>query len=207
MDHAGDAQPIRGTERAGAQGMRAEVERAMEAVLMVADEPVAVGVLAELLEQPAEAVDRVARRLAAEYEAEGRGYRLHFVAGGWRFESHPDLAGYVERFAREGMPTRLSGAALETLAVVAYRQPISRGQLGAIRGVSVDGTVRMLVRRGYLAAVGRDDGPGQAVLFGTTAQFLDHLGIGGLDELPALSGFVPDGGAVEALEERLRGDG
>ena len=107
------------------------------------------------------------------------------VAGGWRFQSHPDLAPYVERFVLEGQSARLSGAALETLAIVAYKQPVSRAQVAAIRGVNVDGVMRTLHQRGFIAEVGKDPGPGQAVLFGTTALFLERLGLNALDQLPA----------------------
>ena len=113
------------------------------------------------------------------------------VAGGYRFQSHPDLTGYVERFVLEGQTARLSSAALETLAIVAYKQPISRAQIASIRGVNVDGVVRTLEQRGYIAEVARDPGPGQAVLFGTTDLFLERLGLASLDDLPPLAAFVP----------------
>ena len=107
------------------------------------------------------------------------------VAGGWRYQTQPDLAPYVERFVLEGQSAKLSAAALETLAIVAYKQPISRAQIAAIRGVSVDGVVRTLEQRGYIGEVARDPGPGQAVLFGTTPAFLEKMGLDSLAELPA----------------------
>src|SRR5690606_15652828 len=137
-------------------------------------------------------------------EADGRGFALVQVAGGWRFQSHGDLSAYVERFVLEGQSARLSGAALETLAIVAYKQPISRAQVAAIRGVNVDGVMRTLQQRGFIAETGKDPGPGQAVLFGTTAMFLERLGLNSLDELPPLSEFVPGADVVEHLEAGLR---
>jgi segregation and condensation protein B len=142
--------------------------------------------------------------MAAEYEADGRGFALVAVAGGWRFQSHADLAPYVERFVLEGQSARLSAAALETLAIVAYKQPVSRAQVAAIRGVNVDGVMRTLQLRGFIDEVGRDPGPGQATLFGTTPLFLERLGLNALDQLPPLSEFVPGADVVEHLESGLR---
>jgi segregation and condensation protein B len=178
--------------------------RAIEALVMVADEPVPTHLLAQLLEIAPAAVDAACAELAAEYEASGRGFQLVRVAGGYRFQSHPDLAAYVERFVLDGQAGRLSAAALETLAIVAYKQPISRAQIGAIRGVNVDGVVRTLTHRGYIAEVGRDHGPGQPILYGTTPLFLERLGLDSIDELPALGQFVPDAPLVEAFEAGLR---
>jgi segregation and condensation protein B len=126
------------------------------------------------------------------------------IAGGWRYQTAPDLAAYVERFALEGQSARMSAAALETLAIVAYKQPLSRAQISAIRGVNVDGVMRTLQQRGYIEEVARDPGPGQAVLFGTTTLFLEKLGISSLDDLPPLGEFVPSAEVVEALEQGLR---
>jgi segregation and condensation protein B len=181
-----------------------ETRRAIEAVVMVAEMPVEPQLLAQLLEIPVAEVDVLCTALAAEYDASDRGFTLVHVAGGWRFQSHPDLAPYVERFVLEGQSARLSGAALETLAIVAYKQPVSRAQVAAIRGVNVDGVMRTLHQRGYIAEVGKDPGPGQAILFGTTALFLERLGIASLDQLPQLSDFVPGADVVEALEVGLR---
>ncbi len=181
-----------------------ETRRAIEAVLMVAEMPVDPQLLAQLLEMPVARVGDLCRELAAEYEASERGFTLVQVAGGWRYQSHADLAPYVERFVLEGQSARLSGAALETLAIVAYKQPVSRAQVAAIRGVNVDGVMRTLHQRGFIAEVGKDPGPGQAVLFGTTPLFLERLGINALDQLPALSDFVPGADIVEHLEAGLR---
>lgn len=177
---------------------------AVEAVLIVATEPVTPGLLAELLEIPSERIDQLCRSLAASYEEEERGFELARVAGGYRLQSHPAYRGYVERFVADDGPQRLSPAALETLAIVAYKQPISRAQIAAIRGVNADGVVRVLASRGYVEPVGRDDGPGQAVLFGTTQLFLERLGLDSTGDLPPLGQFVPDAATVEALENVLR---
>lgn len=181
-----------------------EARRALEAVLMVAEEPVEAQLLGQLLEVAAERVDALCHRLVAEYEAEGRGFTLARVAGGWRFQSHPDQAAYVERFILDRQGSRLSAAALETLAIVAYRQPVSRGQVAGIRGVNVDGVMRTLAQRGLIAEVARDPGPGNPVLYGTTAAFLERLGLDSLDQLPPLGAFVPAAEVVEQLESGLR---
>jgi segregation and condensation protein B len=181
-----------------------ETRRALEAVLMVAEMPVEPQLLAQLLEIPVARVGELCEALAAEYEASERGFVLVAVAGGWRFQSHADLAPYVERFVLEGQSARLSGAALETLAIVAYKQPVSRAQVAAIRGVNVDGVMRTLHVRGFIAEVGKDPGPGLAILFGTTPLFLERLGLNGLDQLPPLSDFVPGADVVEHLESGLR---
>ncbi len=181
-----------------------ETRRAIEAVLMVAEMPVEPHLLAQLLEIPVKQVGELCDELAREYEATERGFALVQVAGGWRYQSHADLAPYVERFVLEGQSARLSGAALETLAIVAYKQPVSRAQVAAIRGVNVDGVMRTLLQRGFIAEVGHDPGPGQAVLFGTTPLFLERLGINALDELPQLSDFVPGTDVFEQLEAGLR---
>lgn len=181
-----------------------DARRAVEAVLMVAEMPVEAQLLAQLLELPVTQVQALCEALAAEYEASERGFALVQVAGGWRYQSHADLAPYVERFVLEGQSARLSGAAVETLAIVAYKQPVSRAQVAAIRGVNVDGVMRTLHQRGFIAEVGKDPGPGQAVLFGTTPLFLERLGINSLSELPPLSDFVPGADLVESLEAGLR---
>src|SRR5688500_13370527 len=148
---------------------------------MVAEEPVPAQLLAQLLEAPPAVVEQACTELAAAYEAEGRGFQLVRIAGGYRYQSHPDQAPYVERFVLEGQSARLSAAALETMAIVAYKQPVSRAQVSAIRGVNVDGVIRTLESRGYIAEVGRDPGPGQAILYGTTPLFLEKLGLDSLD--------------------------
>ena len=182
----------------------AEHLRAIEAMILVAQEPVAPELLAQLLEQPAADVERWCRELAASYEAHGSGFQLVRVAGGYRLQTHPDLTPYVERFMLHDQRARLSGAALETLAIVAYKQPISRAQIASIRGVDPDGVLRTLQGRGYIDAVGHDPGPGQAVLYGTTTAFLEKLGVDRIDDLPPIAEFIPGADVVEALEAGLR---
>ena len=183
-----------------------ETRRAIEAVVMVAELPVEPQLLAQLLEIPVARVGEVCEELAAEYEATDRGFSLVQVAGGWRFQSHADLAPYVERFVLDGQPSRLSPAALETLAIIAYKQPVSRAQVAVIRGVNADAVVRTLCHRGYVEEVGRDPGPGQAILYGTSRLFLERLGVDSLADLPPLGDFVPGAEVVEALERGLGAD-
>lgn len=173
---------------------------------MVTDSPLEAQMLAQLTEQSVDQVEQQLAELAAEYESQERGFQLAHVAGGWRFQSHPLMAPYVERFVLEGQSAKLSAAALETLAIVAYKQPLSRAQIAAIRGVSVDSVVRTLEQRGYIGEVARDPGPGQAVLFGTTPLFLERLGINSISDLPSVAEFVPGADVVEALEHGLRVD-
>jgi segregation and condensation protein B len=187
--------------------MASEVERAIEAIVMVAEEPIAPHLLAQILEVTPARVEELCAGLAESYQVEDRGFELVRVAGGYRFQSHGDLAGYVERFVLEGQSSRLSAAALETLALVAYKQPISRSQVAEVRGVSVDGVMRTLQHRGYVAEVARDPGPGQAVLYGTTPRFLEKLGIDSLDQLPPLAQFVPGPEVMDALDAGLRHGG
>lgn len=189
-----------GLDTSGDSGIAA----ALEAVLLLAEEPVPESVLAGVLGTSTERVRAACERLAEEYECQGRGFVLARVAGGYRFQTAPAQDAYVERFVREGHSARLSAAALETLAVVAYKQPVSRNQVAEIRGVNVDGVMRTLRRRGYIDEVARAPGPGQAVLYGTTPQFLEHLGLDSIEDLPPLSEFVPDPEEVEAMENRLR---
>jgi segregation and condensation protein B len=184
----------------------ADTARAIEAILMVAVEPVPTEMLAQLLEQPRTVIDELCGNLADSYLAAGHGFELVRVAGGYRYQSHADLSPYVERFLLDGQRARMSGAALETLAIVAYKQPISRAQVASIRGVDPDGVLRTLQARGYVTEVGRDHGPGQAVLFGTTPSFLEKLGLNSLADLPAIAEFVPGADVVEALEHGLRFD-
>ena len=182
----------------------AEFKQAIEAIVMVAIDPVVPDLLAQLLEQPTHLVEAWCEELAAEYSGRGHGFELVRVAGGYRYQTAAPLAPYVERFLLHDQRARLSGAALETLAIVAYKQPISRAQVAAIRGVDPDGVLRTLQARGYIGEIGRDEGPGQAILYGTTASFLEKLGLDSLDDLPSIAEFIPGPEVVEALEEGLR---
>ncbi len=184
----------------------AETVRAIEAIIMVAVEPVPTELLAQLLEQPTVVIDRLCAELADAYAEAGHGFQLTKVAGGYRYQTHPDLSPYVERFLLDGQRARMSGAALETLAIIAYKQPLSRAQVASIRGVDPDGVIRTLQARGYVTEVGRDSGPGQAILFGTTPSFLEKLGVNSLADLPPIVEFVPGADVVEALEHGLRID-
>jgi segregation and condensation protein B len=181
-----------------------ELGRAIEAVLFVAVEPVLPGLLAELLEEPVERVEETLGALAEGYLAQGRGFILARIAGGARLQTHPDLAPYVERFANRDVSHRLSTAALETLAIVAYRQPVSRGQISSLRGVNVDGVTRLLEQRGYIDVVGRADGPGQPALYGTTDLFLERLGLDSLDQLPPVEDFLPGPEVAGEFEQDLQ---
>ena len=177
---------------------------ALEAILLVAEEPLPPALLAQLVGTSSEEVDEVCESLARQYEVDGRGFILARVAGGYRYQTASEQAPYVERFVLDGQSSRLSAAALETLAVVAYKQPVSRNQIASIRGVNVDSVMRTLQQRGYVDEVARDPGPGQAVLYGTTPTFLERLGLDSVSELPPLGEFFPTADIVEALEQGLR---
>jgi len=176
-----------------------ELNRSLEAILMVVDEPINELVLAQITEVPTEIVAKALRSLALSYEEQGRGFQLREVAGGWRFYSHPDQAPLVEKFVLDGQQNRLTQAALETLAVIAYRQPVSRARVSAIRGVNVEAVMKTLLTRGLVEERGVEAETG-AILYGTTSFFLEKIGIRGIDDLPALAPFLPD---LEALDELL----
>jgi segregation and condensation protein B len=169
---------------------------AIEAVLLVVDEPVAEVTLAQVLERPRREIASVLRDLAAEYTAQGRGFDLREIAGGWRLYTRADCAPVVERFVRDGQHARLTQAGLETLAVVAYRQPVSRSRVSAIRGVNCDGVIRTLTTRGLVEEAGVDTETG-ATLYRTTSYFLERLGMSALSELPPLAPFLPDVGDLD----------
>ena len=181
-----------------------EFKRAIESIVLVSLEPVPPELIAQLIEQPVVLVEQWCTELADQYAESERGFELVRVAGGYRYQTPADLSPYVERFLLNEQRARLSIAALETLAIVAYKQPISRAQVASIRGVDPDGVLRTLAARGYIAEVGRDDGPGQAILYGTTPTFLEKLGLDSLDDLPPIAEFIPGADVVEALEHGLR---
>jgi len=177
-----------------------ELRRILEAILFVCDEPVQTGILAQVTEEPKDTVESELRAIAADLDAQGRGVSLREVAGGWRMYTHPDAAAYVERFVRSVQQPRLTQAALETLAIVAYKQPVTRQQIAAIRGVDSDGVVGTLEQRGLVAELGRDPGPGQAVFYGTSPQFLERLGLSSLEDLPPIAPLLPPASAADELE-------
>jgi len=182
-DGAGDAV----SEAQPGPGLRA----CLEAILLVVDEPVPEVVLAQVLERPREEIALEIADLAASYAAEGRGFDLREVAGGWRFYTREECAPVVERFVRDGQEVRLTQAALETLAVVAYQQPVNRARVAAVRGVNCDGVMRTLTLRGLVEEAGTEHETG-AILYRTTGYFLERLGLASLNELPDLAPFLPD---------------
>jgi segregation and condensation protein B len=175
----------------------------VEAILLLTDEPVSAGLIGEVLERPTAEVERVLRELAGQYDSDGRGFVLREVAGGWRLYTHPECAPWLERFVRTHQHARLTGAALEVLAIVAYRQPVSRSQISDIRGVDSDGVVKTLLQRGLLVEQGRDRTPGSPVLFTVSDLVLERLGLRSIEDLPPLGGFMPSLEAVEDMEAKL----
>lgn len=175
----------------------APLRPALEAVLMVADQPLDAATLASAVGHPVAEVEGALAGLAREYDDAGRGFELRQVAGGWRFYTREELAGVVERFVLDGQQARLTQAALETLAVVAYQQPVSRSRVSGIRGVNVDGVMRTLLARGLVAEAGHDAETG-ARLYATTGYFLERIGIDSLAELPELAPLLP---GMEDLED------
>lgn len=176
----------------------------IEAILFVSEQPISARELAEVIEMPIAEVEARLHALQQETEEVGRGVVLREIAGGWRLYTHPEAREYVERFAQTERATRLSKAALETLAIVAYKQPVSRGQVSELRGVDSEHALRTLERRGLVTEVGHAPGPGSALLYGTSDLFLEKLGLNTLGELPPLADHVPPAGVVESLEEPLR---
>ena len=176
-----------------------EVKRALEAILMVVDEPISEVVLAQIIERPTEEIRTALVELADSYQNEERGFELKEIAGGWRFYSHPDLAPMVEKFVLDGQSAKLTQAALETLAVIAYKQPVSRARVSAIRGVNVEAVMKTLVTRGLVEESGVENETG-AILYRTTSYFLEKIGLNSVADLPALAPFLPD---VDGLDEIL----
>lgn len=174
-----------------------EVERSIEAILMVVDEPVSEIILAQVLERPVEEIELALERIVSSYD--GRGFTLKKISGGWRFFSHPDLSATVEKFVLDGQQSRLTQAALETLSVVAYRQPVSRARISAIRGVNVEAVMKTLVVRGLVEESGLEHETG-AILYRTTSYFLERLALNSLDDLPALAPYLPN---VDNLDDIL----
>ena len=183
-----------------------DLKPSLEALLMVADQPLDRVTLASAVGHPVAAVDQALVQLADEYDEQGRGFELRNVAGGWRYYTREELAPVVESFVLEGQQARLTQAALETLAVVAYKQPVSRARVSAIRGVNVDGVMRTLVSRGLVEEAGQDHSTG-AHLYRTTGYFLERIGVTSLEELPELAPYLPDmDDLVDELGESLSED-
>ncbi|HKE51904.1 MAG TPA: SMC-Scp complex subunit ScpB [Actinomycetes bacterium] len=180
-----------------ADGPEPPLQAALEAVLLVVDEPVSEVSLAQVVERPTDEVRTALTELATEYTADGRGFDLREVAGGWRLYTRSECAAVVERFVRGGQHARLTQAALETLAVVAYRQPVSRSRVSAVRGVNVDAVMRTLVARGLVEETGTEHETG-AILYRTTGYFLERLGLNALDELPELAPYLPPLDLIES---------
>jgi segregation and condensation protein B len=175
----------------------------IEAILLLADEPVEARVIGEVLERPRAEVEEALRALAAAYESEDRGFVLRESAVGWRLYTSPEAAPWLERFVLSHSSARLSAAALETLAIIAYKQPISRSQVAEIRGVDSDGVVSTLLRRGLISESGREHGPGAPALFRVSDVFLERMGLRSTDDLPPLADFMPDAETVEDMEAKL----
>ena len=167
-----------------------QLRGALEAILLVVDNPVSPVVLAQVLEEPTNRIESMLASLAEEYNRPGRGIDLRNVAGGWRLYTRGEFASYVERFVLDGQQIRLTQAALETLAVVAYKQPVTRSRVAAIRGVNCDGVIKTLVTRGLVEECGTEDGG--AHLYRTTKLFLEKLGINSTEDLPSLAPFLPE---------------
>lgn len=177
--------------------------KVVEAILLLAEEPVPAGLIGQVLERPTTEVEEMLGSLQESFRAEDRGFVLRESAGGWRLYTDPACAPWLERFVRGRGKTRLSGPALEVLAIVAYRQPIARAQIAELRGVDSDGVVKTLTERGLIEELGRTGGPGSPALFGVTDRCLEHLGLRSVEELPPLTTFMPDAEAVEEMEARL----
>ena len=172
-------------------------------MLTVALEPITAAELADVLGVETDTVTATLRGLQSEYVEEKRGFVFVELASGWTMQSSPDVADAVTRFANRDVSHRLSAAALETLAIIAYRQPISRVQISALRGVNVDGVSRLLEQRGYIEVVGKAEGPGQPVLYGTTEIFLDRMGLASLDMLPPIENFLPPVSLAHELADEM----
>lgn len=183
----------------------AELMGAAEALLFVSDEPVSSAKLAAILEISPVEMDEVLTELAAEYADENRGMQLREVAGGWRFYSHPAYHDLIERYVISWDTRRLSQAGLEVLAIIAYHQPVTRAGINAIRGVNSEGVVSSLVEKGLVREMGRDEAPGNAILYGTTRSFLERFGLKSVKDLPPLEDFAPDEESREYIRERLSG--
>ncbi|MGI9135957.1 MAG: SMC-Scp complex subunit ScpB [Candidatus Nanopelagicales bacterium] len=200
LDPAGVEEDDAPADELGAPTLAAGVE----ALLLLADEPMTVLSLAAATRRPVTEVEETIAQLVSEYDAQERGFELREVAGGWRYYTRAACSPLVERFVLDGQQARLTQASLETLAVIAYRQPVSRGRVAAVRGVNVDGVIRTLVARGLIEEAGHDDG---SILYRTTSHFLERMGIASLDDLPPLAEHLPDLADLEdVLDSVATGD-
>jgi segregation and condensation protein B len=179
------------------------LEQKLEAMLSVALEPISAEELADVVEVDSHDVTDVLRQLRQEFLDDRRGFQVMELASGWIMQSSPDVAEWVAKFANRDVSHRLSSAALETLAIIAYRQPISRAQITALRGVNVDGVSRLLEQRGYIEEVGRASGPGQPILYATTELFLDRMGLATVTDLPPIEEFMPPLETANQLADEL----
>lgn len=182
------------------------LDQKLEAMLTVALEPISAEELADVVDADSELVTVTLRALRQEFRDDRRGFQLAELASGWVLQSSPDVAAWVAKFANRDVSHRLSSAALETLAIIAYRQPISRAQITALRGVNVDGVSRLLEQRGYIEEKGRAGGPGQPILYGTTELFLDRMGLATVSDLPPIEGFMPPIETANQLVDEMNDD-
>jgi segregation and condensation protein B len=182
------------------------LEQKLEAMLTVALEPISAEELADVVDADSDEVTTTLRDLRSQFADERRGFQLAELASGWVLQSSPDVAHWVAKFANRDVSHRLSSAALETLAIIAYRQPISRAQITALRGVNVDGVSRLLEQRGYIEEVGRAGGPGQPILYGTTELFLDRMALATLSDLPPIEEFMPPIETANQLVDEMNFD-
>ncbi len=195
-----DDEPAVEDDSLGAPDLRS----ALEALLLLADEPMSVMTLAQATRRPVEEVEPVVHELSAEYTEQGRGFDLREVAGGWRFYTRAECSPLIERWVLDGQQARLTQASLETLAVIAYQQPVSRGRVSAVRGVNVDGVIKTLLTRGLIEEAGHD-GESGSILYRTTSYFLERLGASSLEELPPLAEHLPDLADLEEVLDSVGG--
>lgn len=177
-----------------------------QAILMAANSPVSISEIAHACDAQERDVAEVIKNIQDECQSNECGYLVVETSTGFRYVTAPECNDAVTKFITEPMYARLSPSALETLAVIAYKQPVSRGQIASIRGVSVDSVIKTLESRGYICEIARDSGPGQAILYGTTPEFLERLSITTIKDLPSLGDFVPDASIMEQFEKSLLGD-
>lgn len=183
----------------------AEFAAALEAVLLMVDTPAPAEQLAAALDEPVERVEQTLQEMSAQLTGRGSGIDLRFVGDGWRFYTRSEYAPYVERMLLDGARSKLTRAALETLAVVAYRQPLTRGRVSAVRGVNVDGVMRTLLARGLITEAGADQ-ESNGMLYRTTELFLERIGLASLSDLPPLAPLLPGVDLIDEINESLDTD-